>query len=229
MVLVEPNEPVSRNLTKRLATIGIDANRVHVVPAGMCRNESQMEFFKPSLEKLIAQFPSRESHIRKHGWMLDDWGSFEKRRVKTALVRWLNSSDAATCVESEIVQCRTPVRVLEELGVNANDIVSTIVDAEGFDVDIVDELMAIDNFMPAILQFEWEHTLPRRVLPVMTALSKRGYNVHSNLGDIIALKVQTSKSSNAANGAARKSAAGGVSLGLLIGERLSILYSALFR
>ena len=68
------------------------------------------------------------------------------------------------------------------------------VDLEGYDLAILEIFLSLEGFDPTILKFEWEFAAtgngpgPYDVTRFMNLLSSRGYNIHLNGLDAIALK-----------------------------------------
>eukprot|EP00928_Gymnodinium_smaydae_P064964 TRINITY_DN48183_c0_g1_i1.p2 TRINITY_DN48183_c0_g1~~TRINITY_DN48183_c0_g1_i1.p2 ORF type:complete len:114 (+),score=16.79 TRINITY_DN48183_c0_g1_i1:126-467(+) len=90
------------------------------------------------------------------------------------------------------VRCVRPSTLLRESNLTHADVDYLVVDAEGYDVEIVLSFLNSTSFLPAYIQFEWslrshfsddhgtyicDRFIEQRLEPLISALARRGYDV----------------------------------------------------
>lgn len=87
------------------------------------------------------------------------------------------------------VPCFTAAELLRKLKVPPSDVDFITVDAEGHDEDIVEMLLPLEGFRPAVLKFEWSYgSRGPRLARIVNGLARRGYNVHKSQQDLVAVQ-----------------------------------------
>eukprot|EP00928_Gymnodinium_smaydae_P063193 TRINITY_DN46858_c0_g1_i1.p1 TRINITY_DN46858_c0_g1~~TRINITY_DN46858_c0_g1_i1.p1 ORF type:complete len:356 (+),score=21.20 TRINITY_DN46858_c0_g1_i1:68-1069(+) len=113
-----------------------------------------------------------------YGFSDDEW----QKVVSGPLIKEIN------------VVCLTPTALLQEFQISPAAVEYYVVDAEGVDADIVENLLATPDLAPAILQFEGLNTHGDReekqsgLLSAVHQLADRGYDVHMDGVDIVGVK-----------------------------------------
>lgn len=96
---------------------------------------------------------------------------------------------ASPYVRKMPVRCITPSALLAEVGLRPGDVDYFISDTEGFDSQIVPAFLALGQFSPPALQFEYvnQRLDANTTFTVVKQLATRGYEVHAHDIDVIAL------------------------------------------
>mmetsp|Transcript_99116 Transcript_99116/g.308917 ORF Transcript_99116/g.308917 Transcript_99116/m.308917 type:complete len:238 (-) Transcript_99116:53-766(-) len=89
-----------------------------------------------------------------------------------AFRRFDAAPNASAYVQEIKVPCHTPSSLLASLGVQASDLAMVVIDAEGSDTKILNELIKLPGFRPGYLQ--WEAGNPGKI---GTKLQELGYKV----------------------------------------------------
>lgn len=88
-------------------------------------------------------------------------------------------------IEEMSVRCVTPSGLLKEVNVDMQDLVTFILDAEGYDNEILSVFLTLDGFAPAYVQFEGS---PKGLF-LVKQLALRGYHVYQVRHDFIGVLV----------------------------------------
>lgn len=189
MVFVEPLPEAFAKLRKNTVDVGSDGSRVELVNAAVCPDTSGNFTFYGYSEKIYEEFPDAPM------WFLTMFSSLDKDQLVRVHrdhkhVGWWYTAEQWRSMESYIeavpVRCVTPTSLFAELQLEPESLDFLVVDAEGYDVKLVDLFLALDRFRPAYLQFEWEHLdgQAEAFSETVSALAARGYDVHRGTRDM---------------------------------------------
>lgn len=96
-------------------------------------------------------------------------------------------------VGETLVRCMAPSTLLTEIGVTPDAVDILLVDAELYDVKIVNKFMELNGFAPSCIQFEIAHLLKtdqrHNVLQLLNALAKAKYDLHQSTLNVMAMAV----------------------------------------
>jgi len=159
LYLVEANERLNGNLTANLLQYGHPRQSFEVINAAMTDQPSGNLTF----------------------YLVDDG-----KQTESSLENYFGSSVEVS------VRSLTPKSLLAELGSPTVDILHT--DLEGYDLRILWEFFHEESFAPEIVKFEWLFAAqhkgpgPYEMMPMLNMLSSRGYDLHQDAYDMIAIR-----------------------------------------
>ena len=159
LVLVEANERLNGNLTGNLLRYGHARENFDIMNAAMTDEPAGNLTF----------------------YVVDDG-----KQTESSLVNYFGSGVEVS------VRSLTPGSLLEELGLDNVDILHT--DLEGYDLRILSKFFALESFAPEILKFEWLFAAQQKgpgpfdMMPMLNMLSSRGYDLHQDAYDMIAVR-----------------------------------------
>ena len=161
LFLVEANERLNRNLTANLLKYGHLPQNFEIINAA------------------ITDQPKKGNLTF---YVVDDG-----REVESSLENYFESNISVS------VRSLTPQDLLEELGLTSGvDILH--IDLEGYDLRVLPEFFKDQAFQPKIVKFEWLFAAfhkgpgPFEMMPILNLLSSKGYDLHQDAHDMIAIR-----------------------------------------
>jgi len=191
MVMVEPNTALHHQLKENLKQLG--ASKVSIISAAMCdKDASGLTMYTYSNKRFEDNITCMPPDILER---MSYWGSLDK---EVALLAPERLGWAASCSDSEWaamkqylvetpVKCMSPTSLLEEVHAVPGSVDMLTVDAEGFDLEVLDQFVSQTDFHPAWLQFEWNLLDDLTLMWTRVAnLAKKGFESHQHRQDIVA-------------------------------------------
>lgn len=189
VIFVEPNPVALSSLQEKVNSLGAKEGSIQILNAAVCPNTTgNVSFWRPS-KKLFEDY----FILRMLEWMVEEWVSLSRKQLMLTINHahlFANiSEDLWPLYSEEIpVRCVTPRSLLEELNVDPADVRLLLVDAEGYDADIVEKFFEIKGLIPEYLQFEWlQPGKYEQLLKVIETLAARRYSLHRIGQDIQAI------------------------------------------
>jgi len=196
LVLVEPQEPIIQELSIRASAIGMGTQRTAVINAAMC----------PSAGGSLSLWKFRDG-TAPSGWMMEgarQWSTLGGKDVllntwrrNTMFYGWplelRHEDDLEDWVEEVPVKCHTASTLLQEVGMQVGSVDYLMIDAEGYDAEILGSFMDLPGFSPAVIIFEWAfHHASRGKLHMLPDItnnwSQRGYAVYKDLDNLVVFR-----------------------------------------
>jgi len=210
VLLVEPHPYQRRRLEDRLRLIrGHERISLEPMAAAVCPGDGDSAFYRIS-DRFFRDF-------KETGWLylLRYWAGLDKQHLMRELEVFCNqtgkvwlfkslgvfpgtfpSTMAAWLpyIEEVRVPCHTPSGLLAaaDMGPEAVDVL--IVDAEGYDTQLVSMFAELRGFDPVIVMFEWHLHLNKPaklndLVSLVRDLHARGYEIHRHNHDVVAVAV----------------------------------------
>mmetsp|Transcript_84984 Transcript_84984/g.264006 ORF Transcript_84984/g.264006 Transcript_84984/m.264006 type:complete len:312 (+) Transcript_84984:118-1053(+) len=186
MVFVEPIPWLLQPLRERLREWGVNDSQVSLVNAAVCNTTGSLELFMvpiQAVEELGLTVLHREiSHLSS----LDRAAILDGIR-SSGVVPAALKPELARRVEGTRVRCLGPADLLAEARLPPEELDVLYVDAEGQDVELLRQFLAIGNFRPSLLKFEWVLMGDRwdELMRMVQLLASRGYNIHQDGLDLM--------------------------------------------
>jgi len=191
MVLVEPNTALHHQLKENLKELG--ASKASVISAALCdKDESGLTMYAFSDKRFEDNITCVQPDALER---MSYWGSLDKEVALLPLerLRWAStcSDDEWTALKQYLVEtpvnCMSVTSLLEEVHEVPGSVDMLTVDAEGFDLEVLDQFVSKTDFHPAWLQFEWNLVNDLTVVWTRLAdLAKKGLESHQHRHDIVA-------------------------------------------
>jgi len=191
MVMVEPNTALHHQLKENLKKLG--ASKASVISAALCDKDASGLTMHAFSDK---RFQGNITCVQPDALeRMSDWGSLDKEVALLPLerLRWASScSDSEweamkQYLEETPVKCMSVTSLLEEVHAAPGSVDMLTVDAEGFDLEVLDQFVSQTDFHPAWLQFEWNLVDDLTLVWTRLAnLAKRGFQLHQHRHDILA-------------------------------------------
>eukprot|EP00415_Alexandrium_ostenfeldii_P000041 UN0041 len=208
VAFVEPHPFLRAKLQNRIRTIpNADQLSLNVLPVALCPSDRNSTLYKIS-DRFFRDF-------KETGWLylIRYWAGLDKEHLLRELQIFCNQTGKVwffkathifpknfpstldawmPYIEALPVRCLSPVSLLKEAKAGPESVEILIVDAEGYDVELVNMFMALDAFTPSAVMFEWHlHATNPSKLESLVKLSRmlhaRGYDVHRHNHDVIAI------------------------------------------
>jgi len=188
--LVEPHPGNFARLNAGLMRHGL-AGRVNALNVGVCpRTGGTLPFYTVAADRFLTEYPSA---ARETPWVLSELASFDRWSVYQGVphaLRILAASgapvknwSATAYVNTLQVRCVTPAELLRAASLPTKRLDVLVVDAEGFDADIVEAFLDSAEFRPALLWFEVHIAKYRpeyrpHLRRVLAKLVRAGYHIY---------------------------------------------------
>mmetsp|Transcript_144924 Transcript_144924/g.449902 ORF Transcript_144924/g.449902 Transcript_144924/m.449902 type:complete len:250 (-) Transcript_144924:51-800(-) len=204
VVLVEPHPGQRRRLMDRIGEVH-HSGTVSLLPAAVCPSPGDGATFFRISDAFFKEFRDYAFYMRywaslskghliretqffnsnQKVWLFKALGIFPTNFPETSL-EW------EPYIEEAPVRCFTPAGLLAHAGVAPHDVDVLLLDAEGYDVELMPLFLALDGFSPATIMFEWHlHannvTKIEALVRLVRALHTRGYDIHRHNHDVVAV------------------------------------------
>lgn len=206
LALVEPQEPIIKDLTTNALKVGLGPERTRVVNAALCPSDDQ-ELTLWKFNDTVAPDGPR-SPISPNGPRAEyrKWTSLGGKDVLIStwqtfkfllLPEHRHEEDITDWIESVPVKCFTAASLLKELRMEASDVDYLFIDAEGSDAEILAQFRDLPGFNPAAIVFEFAflHATAGKlhlVAEAATYWAQKGYAVHKDMDNVIIFKTDGS-------------------------------------
>mmetsp|Transcript_8086 Transcript_8086/g.12210 ORF Transcript_8086/g.12210 Transcript_8086/m.12210 type:complete len:223 (-) Transcript_8086:126-794(-) len=204
IILVEPHPGQQSRLRERIYGIH-DRSSVTILPTAICPTLGDSVTFYRISDNFFRRFNDYAFYIRY-------WASLDKQHLIDE-TQFFNSNQKVWLfkalhifpkhfpesveewlpyIEAVHVQCHTPASLLAETQLEPRDVDVLILDAEGYDTELMHMFLAMDGFAPASIMFEWHLHANNasklgELLQLVRAVHARGYDVHRHNHDIVAV------------------------------------------
>jgi len=173
-VLLEPNPVVFKMLQDNLKAQLETTEHILVMNAAVTNKSFDSVPFYVVSPRLIRDFPRFEHfHWARYQLSSMDWAHVAKHHEYLALSR----DKFATYIDKIDVRALTPADVLTKAALEPGAVDLLVVDAEGYDVEIVTAFLLLDAFNPKIIIFEATHSQNAQLHDLQSLLALRGYQV----------------------------------------------------
>lgn len=188
VVLVEPDPLAFVSLQGKIREVeavrihGEHMSRFHVVNAAMCPDtQGHLPFYVAS--DAVSSLPEFADQVAQH------FSTLDADKLLRTLQKYSDTITMDDHVREVEVRCVTPRSLFEEVAISPERVGMLIVDAEGFDAELVRRFFAVEGLAPATVQFEWVMARDYELLlEVVQMLSTRGYDVYRHGLDVFALR-----------------------------------------
>uniref|UniRef100_A0A7S4R908 Methyltransferase FkbM domain-containing protein n=1 Tax=Alexandrium monilatum TaxID=311494 RepID=A0A7S4R908_9DINO len=193
LAFVEPLEQKKEDFWHNVKMLPVDSSRVSLVNGmvdGECRERTR---------SLWGFSPSVGPEFGINFGILGGWTSADPNHARLTLESWVDTIKKFYCqpgvqncagswrrlrhlpnvsdyIQEFRVPCLTPADLLAKLGVRAEDIAMLVVDAEGFDVAIIEPLARDPSFRPGFVMWERVDNVAR-CEALRNSMRHRGYEV----------------------------------------------------
>jgi len=196
LVLVEPQEPIMKDLTASAMAVGLGPERTKVINAAMCStsgNNLTLYKFKDGSTNIhwLNDAITKWATLGGKDVLINTW----KRNFQQMGIRDTKSSaELAKLIVGVDVPCHTPASLLRLTGMQASEVDFLFVDAEGYDAEILTLFDELPDFAPAAIIFEWAfHHASRGKLPLVVEVanfwSERGYWIFKDNDNLVMARV----------------------------------------
>eukprot|EP00747_Dinoflagellata_sp_TGD_P221381 gnl/TRDRNA2_/TRDRNA2_93221_c0_seq1.p1 gnl/TRDRNA2_/TRDRNA2_93221_c0~~gnl/TRDRNA2_/TRDRNA2_93221_c0_seq1.p1 ORF type:complete len:355 (+),score=43.53 gnl/TRDRNA2_/TRDRNA2_93221_c0_seq1:57-1121(+) len=213
-ILVDPNEYALNETVQHFQNASIDMTNVKVVNAAICDEEKSDMAFYGFFDELFKHFPD----ALRHKFYLSHLGSLSKDSIlglfdpegnwQENFTSWSTAVLGKSIsleefqnnhIEEKRVQCHTPTSLLRATGTDPADVQVLVVDAEGYDLEILGHFLRIADFSPNLIQFEWGFHVSADAAAsgnsehaeLISRLAEHGYDAYRAGHDILAFKVES--------------------------------------
>lgn len=200
-VLVEPQEPIIKEVESSALSAGFGRERTFIINAAMCPSaDKDLELWKFK-DGAAAEVETKMGDVRKWSTLggkdvlLNTW------RRNVIFYNWpveeRHQDDLEDWVESLPVKCHTPATLLKEVRMEPRDVDFLFIDAEGYDAEILQLFRSLPGFNPAVIIFEWAfHHASRKKLHLLPDAanywSQKGYAVYKDQDNLVIFKTDGS-------------------------------------
>jgi len=190
-VIDEPNPSVHSQLKENLEKAG--ASNASIITAALCDKDASGLMMHAFSDRRFDDVTCVDSDALKQ---MSYWTSLDREVALLPLERLRyasNCSDAEwTRLESYLeeipVKCMSVASLLEEVHGTSGSVDMLTIDAEGFDLAVLDQFLAEADFHPAWLQFEWNLVDDlKEVWTRLAGLAKKGFELHQHRWDVVAV------------------------------------------
>mmetsp|Transcript_12338 Transcript_12338/g.38098 ORF Transcript_12338/g.38098 Transcript_12338/m.38098 type:complete len:297 (-) Transcript_12338:74-964(-) len=190
VVFVEPQEGVLPNLRARASGMGL--GNATVVNAAVCPNSTSRPVMYGFSQRLFEDYPAAATANLSHLTSLKSTWAAKRAKMSRDLgdfgLAHLTDEELRSYVEEKEIRCVLPSGLLEEVRARPEDVSIFIIDAEGYDYQLLQLFLAIPGFTPAYVQFEGSYM----GLLLMRELADRGYDVHQVRQDFVGILAEAS-------------------------------------
>jgi len=209
IVFLEPHPFQRAKLQQRARLIrNASSMSLSIMAAALCPSESDSVTFYKVSDRFFQDF-------KETGWLylVRYWAGLDRRHLVHELQVFCNSTGKpwifrslgvfpenfpATVeewlpyIEELRVRCLTPASLMRELEAGPEAVDVLIMDAEGYDTQLVGMFMELEGFRPATIMFEWHlHGNDPGKLEDLVHLARdlhaRGYELHRHNHDVLAV------------------------------------------
>lgn len=163
---LEPVPYLWAELDKRLAALPASKGRLAAINAALCLEQKEHVPF------YIVSPKFAEEHPEEKHWAVRELGSFKRSHLKKHHI-------PSEYIETMQVRCLAPPQLFEleesPVGRDPAAVDAVVVDAEGFDADLVRALYELPSLRPAVLIFEQKHVPRPKLREALAALRKFRY------------------------------------------------------
>ena len=197
--LIEPNPPVfamlQANLMRRFGNI----SRIHTSNVAVCRSSRTVSIFTMSRE-FARDYPNaphwakfelsslNRDHLIKHYYKMTatnleiakkgnkNTTSLRTQKVKNLPLLAMSMDQFRNYITEVRVPCRSPRDILDDVKLEPRDVDVLVIDAEGFDDQVVMSFLDVDGCKPSILTWEMKHLSPAARTLILSFISQRNYS-----------------------------------------------------
>lgn len=201
LLFVEANPAMVRRLRKRLGEPAFESSQASVLDAAACPEAAGAAPFYRVSENITREFPrlrladfAQVSSLDRESTVSGVLGLFHEPGANPQY-SWEEWQSFVSYVEAVEVRCLTPESLFTEMGVDAEDIDTFIVDAEGFDNKLVNQALALHDFRPAFIEFKYcctprqlqEGFVEGNLTRTVRELKRSGYDVYQLSVSVVAV------------------------------------------
>mmetsp|Transcript_4185 Transcript_4185/g.9597 ORF Transcript_4185/g.9597 Transcript_4185/m.9597 type:complete len:292 (+) Transcript_4185:56-931(+) len=168
-VLVEPNPRAFDQLKEKVQGLHNNTDRIQLVEAAITnnRNVSTVPFYVLSPDVVKDDVGN---------FLLNQVSSMSKRQLLQSGIAWkMNETQLEKYVQEIQVPAKTPLKLLQDAGVDPSKVDVLKVDAEGYDAIILNAFLSIPGFNPKAIIFEALHLGQSRKKQIIERLNDAGY------------------------------------------------------
>lgn len=204
VVLVEPHPGQQQRLRDRIDSIH-NLTSATILPVALCPTMGDGVTFYRISDAFFRDFKDYAFYMRywaslDRQHLLDETQFFNSNQ-KVWLFKALgifpesfpeSADDWTPYIEELRVRCHTPASLLAEARLRPQDLDVLILDAEGYDTELMGLFLAMDGFAPATIMFEWhlhanDAIKLEALVSLVRALHLRGYDIHRHNHDVVAV------------------------------------------
>lgn len=209
VAFVEPHPFLRSKLQQKLRSLpdGLGQLSPSVLPVAICPGDREAVLYKIS-DRFFRDF-------KETGWLylIRYWAGLDRQHLLRELQIFCNQTGKVWLfktlhvfpktfpstldawmpyIEELPVRCLSPRSILQEVQAGPESVEILIVDAEGYDTELVNLFLAMDRFAPSTIVFEWHlHANDPSKLDALVKLARglhaRGYDIHRHNHDVIAI------------------------------------------
>lgn len=177
--LIEPNPAVFKTLETNLKNRYGTGSKIHASNVAMCKMSGNVSFFvvRPEFAKDYPNAPH---------WAKFQLSSMNKQQVlEHSKLLGLSEGAFAKYVEEINVPCRSAKDFFHDIDVQPRDVNVLVVDAEGFDDEVVKSFLEVDKCRPSVISFENKHLSASARSDLDSLLASKKYVTEQSGGDTV--------------------------------------------
>lgn len=200
LMLAEPNMLVHTAIKSNAASGGFpDVTVTHAAITDDEKLDLSFWWYEQSCADRVTSVLN-EDDKRTVMYTLSAFSSFSRDRLEGLFKNWggwgqylplmkrhgMDKALESECIVSMEVPIISPKSWLNGLGVTPTEVDIFFVDAEGFDVQIMNSFLQLEGFKPEVVQFEW--TGEQEPAPLLRQFAGMGYDVYQDHQDMVMIK-----------------------------------------